>query len=125
MQKICDNCKKTFSTNRIDQRFCSADCRTKWHNHHDPERSYAAYMERKKKAAIKHRGYALEDLTKQVEKTTSDVEALVKKAEKLQRKAARAKHEQEKKEKIIADLFETMACFEAIDKVMDKGHQND
>ena len=109
MQKVCENCQKTFSTNKLSQRFCSADCRTKWHNHHDPERSYAAYMERKKKAAIKHR---LKDLAEEIAKTNSDIEALSKaiQAENLQKKAEYEKRvipeqEQEKQEQIISNLL--------------------
>jgi len=121
MQKVCENCQKTFITNRKDQRFCSADCRTKWHNHHDPNRSFAAYMERKKKAAIKRRGYSWEEFKEQLTRTETAMTALeeaiqtVKKTEKAQKKAEyekkkaeRARQEQESKEKIIADLLNNL-----------------
>ena len=88
MQKVCDNCKKVFATNKLDQRFCSADCRTKWHNHHDPERSYAAYMERKRQAAIRWHRYSQEEMYWEKE---------LKKAEKVK--------EQSRKEQIIDTLL--------------------
>ena len=96
MQKVCDNCQKVFATNRINQRFCSADCRTKWYNHNIPSRSYAAYMERKKQAAIRRRGYSWEDLKK----------------EKELKKTEKAKAEQARKEQIIDTLLLELDIFQ-------------